>query len=146
MHVSVMKYEHQVRGRKARDASGAITSGATEDHTEFDVQMESIRSAHANGDGQIKLSRNSFGIGGTRAEGIAKMNEVLAGSVRSRAAVAVKSVWQQIKHRDMDEHGIVTPVTMPDDKTPAKRKSRGKGRTASMHQPASIFSQRRRNA
>ena len=100
----------------ARDDLGAKTSGAREDHNNFDKQMENIRKAHKGGEGKegTKRSRNSYGIGGTREEALAKLNQVIAGSIRGQAAVAAENVRRQIEDGEVDENGVVNPGTAPE--------------------------------
>ena len=142
-YVGVRTYWDALYGEwKAKDDLGSKTSGASEDHAEFEVQMENIKKAHTGGEGQIKKrSRNSYGIGGSREEALAHVNRVLAGSLRGQAAVAAETVREQIEHGDVDDNGVVTPVTAPEEGPPAKRQTRGKGRVSSMHQSASVWSE-----
>ena len=128
---------------KARDDLGSKMSGAYEDHDEFHVQMENIRKARVDGEGQKgnKRSRNSYGIGGSREEALAKVNQVLAGSVRGQAATAEDSSRRQIEHGEVDDNGVFNPVTAPGKPPPADRQTDGKGRTSSLHQSASVFSE-----
>ena len=42
---------------------------------------------------------------------------------------------------DVDDNGVVTTVTAPEEGPPAKRQTRGKGRVSSMHQSASVWSE-----
>ena len=142
-YVGVRTYWDAMYGEwKAKDDLGSKTSGACEDHAEFDVQMENIRKAHIGGEGKIKKrSRNSYGIGGSREEALAQVNRVLAGSLRGQAAVAAEMVREQIELGDVDDNGVVTPVPAPEEGPPAKRQTRGKGRSSSMHQSVSLWSE-----
>ena len=143
-HVGVLNYWNTMYAEWcARDDLGAKTSGAREDHDEFDQQMENIRKAHKGGEGKAgnKRSRNSYGIGGTREEALAKLNQVIAGSIRGQAAVAAENVRRQIEDCEVDDNGVVNPGTVPEKEPPAKRKSRGQGRASSLHQSASLFSE-----
>ena len=108
---------------------GANTSGAAEDHTEFDNVMENIKKAIRDGLGkQPKKRKNSFLVDDGTMINIQHALDGSLGDTTTMHAAATKTVAQIQRAGDDGRirDGVVQPEPEPEPQPPAERKRRGK--------------------
>lgn len=106
----------------------ANTSGAAENHTEFDDVMENIKKAIRDGAGrQTKKRKNSYGVDD---DTVFRINRALSGSLGDTTfhAAGVRTVQeiQRAQNQGTIRDGVVQPEPEREPQAPEERKRRGK--------------------